>query len=103
AAIPEIEMPGHAMAAIAAYPELRNTGKPIEVLTTWGITDHMLGVTDNVLRFFEDVLDEVLDLFPAKFIHIGGDECPKTEWRNTQSAQDRIKSAGLKNEDEPQS
>ena len=103
AVIPEIEMPGHAMAAIAAYPELGNTGKPIEVLTTWGITDHVLGVTDNVLRFFEDVLDEVLDLFPAKFIHIGGDECPKTEWRNTPSAQDRMKSEGLKNEDELQS
>src|SRR5438105_2272110 len=91
AVIPEIEMPGHAMAAIAAYPELGNTGQPIEVLTTWGITDHVLGVTDNVLRFFEDVLEEVLELFPAKFIHIGGDECPKTEWHNTPSAQERMK------------
>src|SRR5438067_1615419 len=90
AVIPEIEMPGHAMAAIAAYPELGNTGQPIEVLTTWGITDHVLGVTDNVLRFFEDVLEEVLELFPANFVHIGGDECPKTEWRNTPSAQDRV-------------
>src|SRR5438445_2736276 len=101
--VPEREMPGHAMAAIAAYPELGNTGKPIEVLTYWGITDHVLGVTDNVLRFFEDVLDEVLELFPSKFIHIGGDECPKTEWRNTPSAQERMKKEGLKNEDELQS
>jgi hexosaminidase len=101
--IPEIEMPGHAMAAIAAYPELGNTGEPIEVLTYWGITDHVLGVTDNVLRFFEDVFDEVLELFPSKFIHVGGDECPKTEWRNTPSAQERMRKEGLKNEDELQS
>jgi hexosaminidase len=101
--LPEIEMPGHAMAAIAAYPELGNTGEPMEVLTTWGITDHVLAVTDNVLRFFENVLDEVLELFPSKFIHIGGDECPKTEWRNTPSARERMKKEGLRNEDELQS
>jgi hexosaminidase len=101
--MPEIEMPGHAMAAIAAYPELGNTGKPIEVHTFFGVTDHVLGVTDNVLRFFEDVLDEVLELFPSKFIHVGGDECPKTEWRQTPSAQERMKKEGLKNEDELQS
>jgi hexosaminidase len=101
--LPEIEMPGHAMAAIAAYPELGNTGKPVEVLTYWGITDHVLAVTDNVLRFFENVLDEVLELFPSKYIHIGGDECPKTEWRQTPSAQERMKKEGLRNEDELQS
>ena len=101
--MPEIEMPGHAMAAIAAYPELGNTGRAVEVLTIWGITDHVLGVTDNVLRFFEDVLDEVLELFPSKFIHIGGDECPKTEWRSTPSAQERMKKEGLRDEDELQS
>jgi hexosaminidase len=101
--LPEIEMPGHAMAAIAAYPELGNTGKPIDVLTYWGVTDHVLGVTDNVLRFFENVFDEVLELFPSKFIHVGGDECPKTEWRKTPSAQERMRKEGLKNEDELQS
>ena len=101
--LPEIEMPGHAMAAIAAYPEVGNTGKQIEVHTYWGVTEHVLGVTDNVLRFFEDVLDEVLELFPSKFIHVGGDECPKTEWRKTPSAQDRMKKEGLKNEEELQS
>jgi hexosaminidase len=101
--LPEIEMPGHAVAAIAAYPELGNTGTPIEVLTYWGITDHVLGVTDRVLRFFEDVFEEVLELFPSKFIHVGGDECPKTEWRNTPSAQERMKKEGLKDEDELQS
>jgi hexosaminidase len=101
--LPEIEMPGHAMAAIAAYPELGNTGKAIEVPTHWGVTEHVLGITDNVLRFFEDVLDEVLDLFPSKFIHVGGDECPKTEWRQTPSAQERMKKEGLRNEEELQS
>ena len=101
--LPEIEMPGHAVAAIASYPELGNTGKPIDVLTYWGVTEHVLGVGDNVLRFFEDVLDEVLALFPSKFIHVGGDECPKTEWRQTPAAQARMKSEGLKNEDELQS
>jgi hexosaminidase len=101
--LPEIEMPGHATAAMAAYPELGNTAKPMEVLTYWGITDHVLGVTDKVLRFFEDVLEEVLELFPSKFIHVGGDECPKTEWRQTPAAQERMKKEGLKNEDELQS
>jgi hexosaminidase len=101
--IPEIEMPGHSMAAIASYPELGNTGQPLQVRTYWGIAEHVLGVTDNVLRFFEDVLDEVLEIFPSKFIHVGGDECPKTEWRNTPAAQERMKKEGLKNEDELQS
>ena len=101
--LPEIEMPGHALAAIAAYPELGNTGKPVQVSTHWGITEHVLGVTENVLRFFEGVLEEVLELFPSKFIHVGGDECPKTEWRKTPSAQERMKKEGLRNEDELQS
>ena len=101
--VPEIEMPGHAMAAIAAYPELGNTGQHLDVLTYWGITEHVLGVGDNVLRFFEDVLEEVLTLFPSPFIHIGGDECPKTEWRESPAAQARMKSEGLRDEDELQS
>src|SRR5437660_136492 len=96
-------MPGHAMAAIAAYPELGNTGQHLDVLTYWGITEHGLGVGDNVLRFFEDVLEEVLTLFPSPFIHIGGDECPKTEWRESPAAQARMKSEGLRDEDELQS
>ena len=66
-------------------------------------TDHVLGMTDNVLRFFEDVFEEVLELFPSKFIHVGGDECPKAEWRRTPAAQERMKKEGLKNEDELQS
>ena len=101
--LPEIELPGHALAAIASYPELGNTGEAFEVQTYWGITDHVLGVGDNVLRFFEDVLEEVLALFPSQFIHIGGDECPKTEWRASAAAQARMKAEGLKDEDELQS
>src|SRR5438270_740780 len=101
--LPEIELPGHALAAIASYPELGNTGEAFEVQTYWGITDHVLGVGDNVLRFFEDVLDEVLALFPSPLIHIGGDECPKTEWRASAAAQARMKAEGLKDEDELQS
>jgi hexosaminidase len=101
--VPEIEMPGHAVAAIAAYPELGNTGETLEVLTYWGVHDHVLGVGDNVLRFFEDVLDEVLDLFPSKFVHVGGDEVPKTEWRSSPDAQARMRREGLRNEDELQS
>ena len=101
--LPEIEMPGHALAAIASYPELGNTGATFDVQTFWGVTDHVLGVGDNVLRFFEDVLEEVLALFPSQFIHIGGDECPKTEWRASAAAQARMKAEGLRNEDELQS
>lgn len=101
--LPEIEMPGHAMAAIAAYPELGNTGQQLEVRTYWGISEHVLSVGDNVLRFFEDVLEEVLALFPSTFIHIGGDECPKTEWRESPAAQARMKAEGLNDEDELQS
>jgi hexosaminidase len=101
--MPEIEMPGHAVAAIAAYPELGNTGEPLEVLTYWGVHDHVLGVGDNVLRFFENVLEEVLELFPSRFVHVGGDEVPKTEWKASAEAQARMKAEGLKDEDELQS
>ena len=101
--MPEIEMPGHAVAAIAAYPELGNTGKQLDVLTYWGVHDHVLGVGDNVLRFFENVLEEVLDLFPSKFIHVGGDEVPKTEWKASPEAQARMRAEGLKDADELQS
>src|SRR5258706_257957 len=101
--VPEIEMPGHALAAIAAYPELGNTGTKHEVQTYWGISEHVFGVGDNVLTFLENVLDEVLALFPSKFIHVGGDECPKTEWKASAAAQARMKESGLKDEDELQS
>jgi hexosaminidase len=101
--VPEIEMPGHALAAIASYPELGNTAAQHEVQTYWGISEHVFGVGDNVLRFLENVLDEVLGLFPSEFIHVGGDECPKREWKESPAAQARMKELGLKDEDQLQS
>ena len=101
--VPEIEMPGHALAAIAAYPELGNTDTKHEVQTYWGISPHVFGVGDNVLTFLENVLEEILALFPSKFIHVGGDECPKVEWKESAAAQARMKKLGLKDEDELQS
>jgi hexosaminidase len=101
--VPEIEMPGHAQAAIAAYPELGNTGTKHEVQTYWGISDHVFGVSDKVITFLENVLDEVLALFPSKFIHVGGDEVPKREWKESAAAQARMKELGLKDEEQLQS
>ena len=101
--VPEIEMPGHARAAIAAYPELGNTGKPVEVGTRWGIYEDVFNVEDRTLTFVKDVLEEVLTLFPSPFIHIGGDEVPKKQWKESPAAQARMKQLGLKNEEELQS
>ncbi len=100
--IPDIEMPGHAQAAIAAYPELGNTGKPVEVGTTWGISENIFNVNESTIQFLQDVLTEVLDLFPSRFIGTGGDEVPKTQWEVSPEAQARIKELGLKNEEELQ-
>jgi hexosaminidase len=101
--VPEIEMPGHAKAAIAAYPELGNTGKPMEVETRWGVFKEIFSPEDRTLKFLQDVLDEVLAIFPSKFIHIGGDEVPKDEWKASPVAQARMKDKGLKTEEELQS
>ena len=101
--VPEIELPGHARAAIAAYPELGNSDVPLEVATWWGVFDGIFGVHDRVFEFLEGVLEEVLDLFPSTYIHIGGDEVPKQEWRGNPRAQERMKTLGLANEDELQS
>ena len=101
--VPEIEMPGHARAALAAYPELGNTGQPLEVATWWGVHDGVFGVHDEVFEFLQNVLDEVLELFPSRFIHIGGDEVPKQEWRDSERARARGTELGLRDEDELQS
>jgi hexosaminidase len=101
--VPEIEMPGHARAAIAAYPELGNTGKRVDVATDWGVFTEVYSVDDKTLGFIKDVLTEVLALFPSKFIHVGGDEVPKKEWKESAAAQARMKKLGLKNEEELQS
>ena len=101
--VPEVELPGHSQAAIAAYPELGNTGEQLSVETTWGIKRHVLNVEDSTLDFYRDVYEEVLELFPSRFIHIGGDECPKDEWRASPAAQRRTRELGLADEDELQS
>ncbi len=101
--IPEIEMPGHAQAAIAAYPELGCTGRKIPVLTKWGVSENVFCPNEVTFEFLENVLTEVMDIFPSKYIHIGGDECPKTQWEQSQFCQDLIKRENLKDEDGLQS
>jgi hexosaminidase len=102
--VPEIEMPGHAQAAVAAYPELGNhPDVPVEVSRTWGIHFDVYNAEESTLRFMQNVLDEVLDLFPSEFIHIGGDECPKKQWHESAAAQARMRALGLKDEEELQS
>ena len=101
--VPEIEMPGHSQAALAAYPELGNTGKTLPVRTYWGVNENVFNVDESTILFLQDVLTEVLDLFPSTFIHIGGDEAPKAQWKNSPAAQARMKELGLANEEELQS
>ncbi len=94
--VPEIDMPGHMQAALSAYPELGCTGGPYKVWQEWGVTDSVLCVgNDRTLRFIDDVLDEVVKLFPSTYIHVGGDECPKTMWKNCAKCQARIKQEHL--------
>jgi hexosaminidase len=103
--VPEIEMPAHATAVVAAYPQFSCTGGPFTVPPggLWPIKDIYCAGNDSVFAFLEDVLSEVSALFPGKFIHIGGDEADKTEWRRCPKCQARIKTEGLKNEAELQS
>jgi len=96
--IPEIEMPGHSLAALSAYPELGCEQKDYKAATKWGVFDDIYCPTDATFKFLENVLDEVIDLFPSKYIHIGGDEAPKTAWRNSKFCQDLIAKEGLKDE-----
>jgi hexosaminidase len=103
--IPEIELPGHSLAALAAYPELAcgdNPG-PFKVAENWGIYDDVYCAgKDKTFEFLQDVLTEVIDLFPGKYIHIGGDECPKVRWEKCKYCQKRMKDNSLKNEHELQ-
>lgn len=101
--VPEIEMPGHAQAAIAAYPELGNSKEPLEVFTKWGVNENVFNVKDSTIQFLKNVLDEVMVLFPGDFVHIGGDECPKVQWKSDPETQAKMKSLGLKDEHELQS
>lgn len=101
--LPEIEMPGHAVAALAAYPEYSCTGKPISVESNWGIfPDVFCAGKDKTFEFLEGVLDEVCSLFPSTFVHIGGDEVPKHYWKTCPDCQQRIRAEGLKDENELQ-
>jgi hexosaminidase len=102
--IPEIEMPGHAVGALASYPEFSCTGGPFEVYTRWGVVEDVFCAgKEDTFTFLEDVLAEVSELFPSKYIHIGGDECPKARWEKCPLCQKRMKDEGLKDENELQS
>ncbi|MGV4460356.1 beta-N-acetylhexosaminidase [Ornithobacterium rhinotracheale] len=99
--IPEIDMPGHMLAALAAYPELGNGTGPYEVGKWWGVFPQILAPKEETFKFIEDVLTEVMDIFPSEYIHIGGDEAPKKEWKESKQAQDLILKLGLKDDTEP--
>ncbi|MGW2666963.1 beta-N-acetylhexosaminidase [Streptomyces sp. NPDC001272] len=108
--VPEIDIPGHSQAAIAAYPWLGNADvvdtAALEVWDDWGISENVLAPTEDVLRFYEGVFEELLELFPPEvspFVHIGGDECPKAQWRASPTAQARIRELGVDGEDGLQS
>ncbi|AQT67026.1 Beta-hexosaminidase [Anaerohalosphaera lusitana] len=102
--VPEIEMPGHSVAALAAYPELSCTGGPFEVRTEWGVSrDVYCAGNEKTFEFLQNVLDEVIELFPSEYVHIGGDECPKVRWQNCPKCQKRIAEENLEDEHELQS
>jgi hexosaminidase len=102
--IPEIEMPGHASAALAAYPELGCVeGKDYQLKTTWGIFEDIFCPREQTFTFLENVLTEVMALFPSKYIHIGGDEAPKAQWEESELAQQVMQREGLESEEELQS
>ncbi|GAB3973174.1 beta-N-acetylhexosaminidase [Actinoallomurus acanthiterrae] len=94
--VPEIEMPGHARAALAAYPELGNLpGRTLPVWTSWGVSEDILGVHDAALEFCRRVLAEVTDVFPSPYVHVGGDECPTVQWERSPAARRRAAEEGL--------
>jgi len=101
--VPEIEMPGHALAALASYPEFSCTGGSFEVGKTWGVLEDVFCPKDETFTFLENILTEVIALFPSEYIHIGGDECPKVRWKSCPHCQKRIKDEKLKDEHELQS
>ena len=102
--VPEIEMPGHATAALSAYPQLSCTGGPHEAETIWGVHKEVYCAgNEETFDFLENVLEEVSQVFPGPYIHIGGDECPKTRWAECEKCQKRIADEGLKDEHELQS
>lgn len=102
--IPEIELPGHAQAAVAAYPQLSCSEAAVPVRTAWGVSEEVLCPgKESTFEFLQGVLAHVMEIFPSRFIHIGGDECPKTRWRSCPACQQRIRDQGLHTEEELQS
>ena len=98
--IPEIDLPGHQLAALTTYPEFGCTGGPYEVWRQWGVSEDVICAgNEDAMRFLEDVLVEVMDIFPSEYIHIGGDECPKTRWEQCPKCQAKIKELGFKDDD----
>jgi hexosaminidase len=94
--VPEIDLPGHTQAAIAAYPELGNfPDRPVSVRTGWGISTQVMNMQPSTVEFCRAVLDEVVELFPAPYVHLGGDECPRAEWRASDAARQRVSDLGL--------
>ena len=100
--IPEIEMPGHASAALAAYPELSCTGGPFHVSPRWGVHEDIYCPSERTLAFLEDVLTEVMQIFPSTYVHIGGDEVPKTRWKESAVAQEVMRREKLATEEDLQ-
>lgn len=99
--IPEVDLPGHMLAALAAYPEMGCTGGPYEVCPRWGVFEDVLCIgNEKSMQFLEDVMAEIIDIFPSKYIHIGGDEAPRTRWEKCPKCQARIKAEGLKEDKE---
>lgn len=96
--VPEIETPGHVQAALAAYPELGVVSEPLDVFTRWGINRNVLNVEESTVDFFLNVFDDVMDLFPGPYIGVGGDECPRDQWRADPRSQERMAELGLDDE-----
>ena len=95
--IPEVDLPGHMLAALAAYPEMGCTGGPYEVCPRWGVFEDVLCIgNEKSMQFLEDVMAEIIDIFPSKYIHIGGDEAPRTRWEKCPKCQARIRTEKLK-------
>ena len=95
--IPEVDLPGHMLAALAAYPEMGCTGGPYEVCPRWGVFEDVLCIgNDKTMQFLEDVMSEIIEIFPSEYVHIGGDEAPRTRWEKCPKCQARIKAEGLK-------
>lgn len=96
--IPEIDVPGHATAAIAAYPELGSISTPLKPISEWGVFPNLFNVEDGTVTFLENVLEEVIQLFPAKYVHVGGDEAVKDQWIASKQVQQRMRELGIKDE-----